>query len=237
MRGGDARDRIAGFWRALELEPPTDPDHLTVLLAAYGALLDQAELAGESEAEPWRHVCQVFLHEHLLSWLPLFLGRLESGDHAFYSAWARRLRRVLAAEPLDERLSGTLAAALREAEPLPDPRVEGGDAFLGALLVPVRAGFILTRDDLAALAEELGLGRRIGERRYVLQSLFSQDAPAVLRALARLAREAGSAAEASGIPPSTFDWWRARAAASAELLGALAGDAAAFELAGDLPEN
>lgn len=28
--GGDARDRIAGFWRALELEPPPEPDHLTL---------------------------------------------------------------------------------------------------------------------------------------------------------------------------------------------------------------
>ena len=30
--GGEARDRIAGFWRALEMVPPTEPDHLTVLL-------------------------------------------------------------------------------------------------------------------------------------------------------------------------------------------------------------
>ncbi len=237
MRGGEARDRIAGFWRALELEPPRDPDHLTVLLAAYGALLDQAETAAGDEADHWRHVCQVFLHEHLLSWLPIFLTRLERGGGGFYCAWAQQLRRVLAAEPLDDRLAATLVAALREAEPLHHPRADGGEAFLGTLLVPVRTGFILTRDDLAGMAEELGLGRRIGERRYVLRSLLSQDAPAVLRALARLAQDAGSAVEESGIPVSTYDWWRGCAAASAKLLASLATEARELNLAGDLAEN
>ena len=32
MIGGEARDRIAGFWRALRLTPPAEPDHLTALL-------------------------------------------------------------------------------------------------------------------------------------------------------------------------------------------------------------
>jgi hypothetical protein len=237
MRGGEARDRVAGFWRALELEPPRDPDHLTVLLAAYGALLDKAEVATAAEADQWRHVCQVFLHEHLLSWLPLFLARLESHAAGFYGAWARQLRRVLTAEPLDERLAVTLAAALRDAEPLPDPRAEGGEPFLSALLAPVRTGFILTRDDLAGMAGELGLGRRIGERRYVLRNLLSQDATAVLRALARLAREAGSAAERSRMPPSTLDWWRGRARASAKLLESLAAEAKELNLLGDSVEN
>lgn len=246
MRGGEARDRIAGFWRALELDPPHEPDHLTVLLATYGALLDQAEIAADkdadneadNEADHWRHVCQVFLHEHLLSWLPLFLTRLEAGLESigagFYGAWARRLRRLLAAEPLDDRLAGTLAAALREADALPDPRSEGGDAFLNGLVAPARTGFILMRDDLAAMAEELGLGRRIGERRYVLRSLLSQDAAAVLRALAQLARDAGSAVEENGMPQSTCDWWRGRALASAELLEALAADASTLGFADDL---
>src|SRR5207253_2718660 len=28
MIGGEARDRIAGFWRAIHLDPPSQPDHL-----------------------------------------------------------------------------------------------------------------------------------------------------------------------------------------------------------------
>ena len=33
MLGGDARDRIAGFWRALDLTPPGESDHITTMLA------------------------------------------------------------------------------------------------------------------------------------------------------------------------------------------------------------
>jgi TorA maturation chaperone TorD len=32
MLGGEARDRIAGFWRVLRLTPATEPDHLATLL-------------------------------------------------------------------------------------------------------------------------------------------------------------------------------------------------------------
>jgi len=41
MLGGEARDRVAGFWRALRRVPPHEPDHLTVLLALYAALAEQ----------------------------------------------------------------------------------------------------------------------------------------------------------------------------------------------------
>src|SRR5205807_572327 len=37
MLGGEAQDRVAGFWRALERTPPAEPDHLTSLLALYAA--------------------------------------------------------------------------------------------------------------------------------------------------------------------------------------------------------
>jgi soluble P-type ATPase len=38
MVGGEARDRVAGFWRALGAAPPREPDHLSVLCAALAAL-------------------------------------------------------------------------------------------------------------------------------------------------------------------------------------------------------
>ena len=45
MLGGEARDRIAGFWRALGASPPSEPDHLATMLA----LLRRS---GEREAGP-----------------------------------------------------------------------------------------------------------------------------------------------------------------------------------------
>jgi Nitrate reductase delta subunit len=42
--GGDAADRVAGFWRAIGLHPPPEPDHLASLFA----LASRAGLAGGS---------------------------------------------------------------------------------------------------------------------------------------------------------------------------------------------
>lgn len=224
MQGGEARDRIAGFWRVLELEPPNDPDHLTVLLAAYGALLDQAEAAPEEDAENWLHVSRVFLHEHVLSWLPLFLQKLGASGGEFYARWAGHLQTLLTVPELGA-VGSHLPAALREVEALPDPRAEGGKALLHGLLAPARTGFILTRDDLAAIAGACNLGRRIGERRYVLENLLGQDGQPVLAALADFA-DAASRQDLTGMPEVSAEWWRDRARSSRDLLRELAADAA-----------
>ena len=47
--GGEGTDRTAGFWRALGLTPPAEPDHLTTLLSLYASL---GEAAGESRRRP-----------------------------------------------------------------------------------------------------------------------------------------------------------------------------------------
>src|SRR5918912_4061024 len=44
MIGGEARDRISGFWRAIGETAAAEPDHLSVMLALYAQL---AELEDE----------------------------------------------------------------------------------------------------------------------------------------------------------------------------------------------
>lgn len=48
MLGGIARDRIAGFWRAVGLTPPAEPDHLAALLGLYVSLIERAEAPGRT---------------------------------------------------------------------------------------------------------------------------------------------------------------------------------------------
>src|ERR1043165_2886137 len=70
MMGGEARDLVAGFWRALGLVPPAEPDHLSLMLALYAELAGREEHErGASLKERWRHARAAFLWEHLLSWL------------------------------------------------------------------------------------------------------------------------------------------------------------------------
>ncbi len=186
--GGEARDRIAGFWRALGESPPPEPDHLTLMLAFYAGLR-RRQATGEAPGEAtWRRAGRAFLWEHLLSWLPVYLDKLEQIAPRYYRRWANLLREALAVEIEHLGRQQQPSSHLGQAPPLPDPRQEAAEAFLDALLSPARSGVILVRDDLARAGRELGLGVRAGERKYVLKALLSQDPAATLGWLAREGR-------------------------------------------------
>ena len=221
MIGGEARDRIAGFWRALGLVPPAEPDHLAALLGLYAALADdeRAQSAG-ARAALRRQARAALLHEHLLSWLDPWLAKLAGIAPPAYAAWGELLADALRAEAAALLDGGEpLPAHLRAAPPLAPPERTGGQAFLDALLAPARSGLVLVRDDLARAARELGLGARIAERRYVLRHLLAQD-PA--RTLGWLQDEAERAARRppAVAGPATAAHWKDRAAATADVLGA-----------------
>lgn len=248
--GGEARDRIAGFLRALGGSPPTEPDHLSVLLGAYATLLDReaAEAAesasgGESPVDvpgtatsdplagPWARARATLLVEHLLSWLPGYLDRVRDLGAPAYRGWAELLDEVLEREAARTPTAADLLPAhLEHAPGLSDPRDGDVAAFLEGLLAPVRFGVTLTASDLARAAEDLGLGRRVGERRFVLRALLDQDTPGLLGWLAGAARSVADArGDAWHANTATGHWWRRRAADSAALLSSLADDADAVE--------
>ena len=116
----------------------------------------------------------------------------------------------------------SLSLHLRQAPAMADPRREGGEAFLAALLTPVRSGLVLVRSDLERAARELGLGCRAGERRFALRALLNQDAGGVLWWLSRFAARAASRYRLLDSAAGEAEFWSARAAASGELLAELA---------------
>jgi TorA maturation chaperone TorD len=225
MLGGPARDRVAGFWRALGQTPPAEPDHLSALLGLYASVVDQAASAEGAEAALLEEGRVALLHEHLTPWVFFFLRRVAHMADPFYTRWAELLGDVLAREVRRGPAAVELPVHLRDAPELPDPRTEGGEAFLTGLLAPVRSGLILTRGDLTRLGRLLELGLRVGERRYVLEHLMGQEPVSVLRALrdeaSARARHHDDAEPLLGVV-ATF--WAGRARRSAELLDALAAE-------------
>jgi TorA maturation chaperone TorD len=211
--GGEARDRVAGFWRALGMTPPAEPDHLAALLGLYAALAEGGAPAS------WR---RALLWEHLLSWTPPFLAKLDEIAPAFYRRWGRLLCEALSAEAGAVGALPTEPLAYRDAPALASPDDVGGMAFLEQLLAPVRTGFVLVRHDLVDAGNALGLGLRVADRRYVLQALFAQDAVGILQWLAHYARAWSSRHRSP--------FWRARAADAASLLEAAAHQAAGGEI-------
>lgn len=210
MLGGEARDRIAGFWRALGGEPPAEPDHLSILLAGVATLAEQAPASSVRGALFW---------EHVASWMPPYLATLRRMGAPFHVAWADLLATVLAELAADLGPPARLPLALRDAPALPGAPADL-DELLATLLAPVRIGFVLVRDDLERAAAELGIGLRAGERRFALRSLLAQDPAAVLGWLATEARAQATALAA--LPPITA-WWTGRAHVGATWLDELAG--------------
>lgn len=225
--GGEARDRVAGFWRALGTEPPDDPDHLQALLGGYAWLVEAHGRARGKAAQACRDARHAFLWEHLLSWVLPFLTKLRQIAPPFYRGWADTLQIVLSRESAQLGPPTRQPLALREARPVPDPRRTGGDAFLAALLSPARSGLVLTRADLARAARDRGLGLRVGERAYILRSMASQDSRATLEWLAEEAREWAVLHDRGGsTAPEVADFWTRRASATGRLLGELRDDVA-----------
>jgi len=224
MLGGEARDRVAGFWRALGAVPPAEPDHLTVLLSFYAGLVEREESAvDDSEVNRYRLARAALFWEHLASWLPFYLQRVREVGVEFYGRWAALLADVLLEEARSLGPPAEHPACFREAPTLSDPRHDGADRFLDSLLAPIASGAILTRTDLASWARTTGAALRIGERRFVLKNLWSQEpeqtATELVQFFERAAVEHRSAHGAFGL---VAEEWSARASSSAKLLSDLA---------------
>jgi hypothetical protein len=223
MMGGEARDRIAGFWRVLGEEPPPESDHLSIMLALYARLCDFENGAKEQQqGEFWAHARRAFFWEHLASWIPVFLDALASITDSYYGRWGVLLGESLAEEAAKLEPPQALSLHLREADPLDDPRASGGEAFVDGLLVPVRTGVILTRSDLDRAARQLDLGSRAGERKFVLKALLGQDPRGTLEWLEReVERWREIHARRSDAWASVSAFWQGRAARASEMLGEL----------------
>jgi len=221
--GGEGADRVAGFWRAIGIAPPAEPDHLAALLGLYARL---GEAAAEGRLKPQTAAAltqsrAALFWEHLWSWLPGYLDAVTDLDVPALTGWADLTRRTLAAEARDlppcPRLPLALRAAPPNAPPGAPPDASQSD-LVELVTIPARSGLILTRRRLAAGAGQAGVGYRIGERRFALHAMLDQDPRATLSWLAAEAdrwqrrhrdREPGDEITA---------WWAVRAARTSEVL-------------------
>jgi hypothetical protein len=224
--GGDAADRVAGFWRAIGVEPPAEPDHLAALLSLYALLGEACSGAGtEAVRRALTRARHALFWEHLWSWLPAYLQAVEA--FPALAAWAALTRRAVLAERAGHP-GGPFPLALRAAPAPLSPGCAPGD-LPAALTTPVRSGLILTRRALVAGAEAAGAGHRIGERRFTLRAMLDQEPAGTLSWLGAEAdrwadthavlarnRAAGPARDA------VQDWWARRARRTAAVLCAAA---------------
>ena len=220
--GGEGADRVAGLWRVLGLNPPSDADHLGSLLILYAELGEAADhTTSDRSRERIDHVRAALLWEHLWSWVPGYLDAVAEEEVAA-KPWVHLSRRILRRETLLTPGASTLPLALRAAPRALDAEIDYED-LLDALTAPVRTCFVLTYRDLAVAARSLGLGLRRGERRFALKSLFEQDASATFNWLSTHAgRWAALHRDRPAVPADPSQWWEQRALHTCEVLNTLA---------------
>lgn len=226
MIGGDAGDRVAGFWRALGLVPPAEPDQLGTLLALYARL--GAEEVGLPAGHRRRAVSSAraaLLWEHLAPWAPVYLAAVAQVGDEFHRAWAALARDALAGEADGLAPRAQLPTALASAPP--PLGLASRRELLDGLLAPVCSGMVVTRADLVHAGADLGLGVRRGERRFTLDALVDQDAAGILGWLGRRAAEWSRVHRAwhAGALEPVGEWWARRAAAAATTLQRAAAEA------------
>ena len=144
--------------------------------------------------------------------MPAYLAKLQEIGSPYYRAWGRLVDEALTDEAREVGFPEQLPLHLRVA-PILSSRDE--------ILVAVKSGLLLVRDDLARAARLLGLGLRQGERSYVLKALLAQDPDATIEWLGAEARRWAALHRSA---PSELglirDFWVRRAELTVELLEA-----------------
>lgn len=243
LLGGAVADQVRRFFQragcSLDLTRES-PDHvgqelafLAFLVRAEAELLEGAEAA---EVARLRRLQRRFLDEHLLGWLPVFVGALGRQGHPFYARLADVTRRTVLAHRA--RLGGADPAAFAlplAPEPLQDPAT--GLSDLAAFLVtPAWSGLFLSRDDIRGLGRDGALPHGFGERARMLSQVLRAAAtydglPALLNRLLALLEDWRAFYEDLGGDPAmgpVTRIWQARLDATERLcthLQTAAGDA------------
>lgn len=216
--GGEGTDRVAGFWRAIGLEPPAEPDHLTALFSLYANLGQAAgDVTRAKTAEALKRMHHALLWEHLWSWLPGYLDAVIDLGTESLPGWAMLTGQTLTAELRLRPNNTQLPLALRAA---PAPLEVGFELneLLETVVAPIRSGFVITRHSLARAAGYVGVGQRIGERQFTLRAMLEQDPKGTLSWLSEEAvRWSVRHAERSTEDLSS-QWWAERARTTGTVL-------------------
>jgi Nitrate reductase delta subunit len=221
--GGEGADRVAGFWRAIGITPPAEPDHLAALLGLYARLGEAA--AGARRPATAAALAQsqaVLFWEHLWPWLPGYLDAVADLAVPSLTTWTDLVRRAIAAEYRAKPPCPRQPLALRAAPPAAQPPAGPGD-LVELVTIPVRSGLILTRRRLAEGAGRAGVGFRIGERRFALRAMLEQDPRATVAWLAGEADRWQQRHRDRAPRDEVTGWWAARAARTAQMLRDYAG--------------
>lgn len=226
LLGGPSRDRVEASLRAVGFHatvPGAETDHVGVLCLAMAHLCEaeaQALEDGADVVEALRQHQRDVLSGHLLAWLPPLVVAIGRQGDAFSTTVAELALELAASHGVEADV--TLAPPI---DVLEDDKA-GLARVARALLVPARAGWFLSRSDLARIGRSVGLPHGFGPRWKMLESMLvtgvdhgrARDALGALEQEARAWDEKLASYGALGVPVAA---WRARVEATLGVLARL----------------
>lgn len=182
--GGEARDVAAGYYRAIGLPVPQEPDALFTMFEHYQGLIETLESSKDDLIlERVRHLRSAFLFEHLLAWVPFYLTALsESYDHfgLFSEALLEFLRDEV--EELELDVIGRLPIVLRDRRFFGDEGLNiEAKSRVSLLVSPFSSGLILSQNDMFRCARETDAVTRPGTKSFMLENLLGDRPKEVLQ--------------------------------------------------------
>jgi TorA maturation chaperone TorD len=219
-RGGDACDRIAGYWRAVGLTPPAEPDRLAHMLGFYADLLDQEEHeADQARRHAVTRIRKAFLAEQLLTWLPAFLTKVDLIAPRPYRRWGQLVEQVIGREAWRSAPLATVPPLQERDRARVDPRPGDVESLVTYLAAPVRCGLILAPVDLERVAAELQVATPADHVGQALRALFAARPNDLLAWLTSEARRWEARHERNrDLLPALSDHWTRRARTTRVLL-------------------
>jgi len=209
-------ERMASFWRAAGATPPPDPDHLGRLLGFYAELVDmQARETHEARRHAVGRLRKAVLWEHLLTWVPAYLSKVDLVAPRVYRRWGQLLWQVSAREAWVVGLPASVPPILTELATLPDPPLGDVEGLVAYLVAPARSGVILAPVDIRRAADALHVPVPDGSVRESLVALIGVRQAGMLEWLATEARRWETRHERNkALLPALSDHWMRRAHAT-----------------------
>lgn len=222
--GGESHSAIAGFYHALGVPTPSDPDHLSSLFSLLSQILQKEADLTKGSSDPAREAKlasvsrakSVLVGEHLLSWLPAYLLRAKEVVSYRLSGW------VNCAMDLLSVLVDQISQSEIGEEEFEFERFGSVSDAVEWITTPRKSGLVITPWDISNIGDDLGVALRVGRKRFVLEELLNQSRSDVALALQVLSDHQMKLFNAHKREFPSLSIWAERAARTRELIASYA---------------
>ena len=190
--GGESQAEIAGFYRAISVKVPPNPDYLSSMLYLLGQIITKEAELSDNETPRLKAIEAAkltLMQQHLAPWLVPYLMRAEQIAGSDASVWVALTLDLIASILESSEFSFQRQTIYSDLDQSQIESFANSVEFIDWITSPRLSGVILAPSDLVKIAKSLGLATRIGRKRFVLEGLFQQGGRDLLVSVGKFVAE------------------------------------------------